>query len=127
MSPLEQLGGDEALVAIVETLYRRLVTDPMVGFFFEGRSLPHLVAMQTAFTRRLLGDTSTTYTGKSIPEAHAGLPILPGHFDRRHQLLRQVLEEKRVPDEVRELWLRLDQGLRPAVLRAGAFARENAK
>ena len=67
----------------------------------------------------MLGDPGASYTGKSIPDAHAALPILPGHFDRRHTLLAQVLEAHAVPDEVRQTWLRLDQGLRSSVLRVG--------
>ena len=119
MTPLDQLGGEPVLQAILADLYTKLFADPMVGFLFVGRDQGHLVAMQTTFTRRLLGDGTALYTGKSVPEAHAGLPILSGHFDRRHELLRQVLVAHDVPANVREHWLRLDQGLRTAVLHAG--------
>ena len=116
---VEQAGGEAGIRAILDDLYRRLFADPMVGFLFAGHDREHLVAMQTQFTRRLLGDKSAGYTGKSIPDAHAALPILPGHFDRRHKLLADVLREHGVPEEVREAWLRLDRGLRTAVLRIG--------
>ncbi len=122
MTPLptlyEQLG-EARLFAVLDDLYTRLFDDPMVGFLFAGHDREHIVAMQMMFTRRLLGDTQAPYTGKSIPDAHATLPILPGHFDRRHRVLAEVLEAHRVPDDVRAVWLRLDQALRPSVLRAG--------
>lgn len=116
---VEQVGGEPGIRAILEDLYRRLFADPMVGFLFAGHDRERIVAVQTQFTRRLLGDTSAGYTGKSIPDAHAALPILPGHFDRRHKLLADVLREHGVPEEAREAWLRLDRGLRTAVLKVG--------
>jgi hemoglobin len=116
---VEQVGGEVGIQAILDDLYRRLFADPMVGFLFAGHDREHIVAMQTQFTRRLLGDSTASYTGRSIPEAHATLPILPGHFDRRHWLLAEVLREHGVPEEAREAWLRLDRGLRTAVLKVG--------
>jgi hemoglobin len=116
---VERAGGVAGIEAILRDLYERLFSDLMVGFLFEGHDRERIIRVQTGFTRRLLGETSAPYEGKSIPDAHAALPILPGHFDRRHHLLRQVLEAHAVDPEVREAWLRLDQALRPAVLRAG--------
>ncbi|MCS6900269.1 MAG: group 1 truncated hemoglobin [Myxococcales bacterium] len=115
----DQVGGEEKLRRILEDLYQRLFDDPMVGFLFAGHDRERIVAMQLAFTRRMLGDTSACYTGKSIPEAHASLPILPGHFDRRHKLLADVLQEHGVPEEVQQAWLQLDQGFRTSLLKTG--------
>lgn len=120
MTPLlAQVGGEEGVRKILEDLYARLFEDPMVGFLFAGHDQEHIVRVQTQFTRRLLGDSSAPYEGKSIPDAHASLPILPGHFDRRHKLLADVLSAHDVPEEARQAWLRLDQGLRTAVLKVG--------
>lgn len=119
-SPFEAIGGEPKIRAILDDLYTRLFDDPIVGFLFAGHDKAHLVAMQTVFTRRLLGDRTAVYAGKSIPEAHAALPILPGHFDRRHHLLREVLEAHAVPDFPREFWLRIDRGLRDVILKIGA-------
>jgi len=58
---------------------------------------------------------------------HSKLPLLPGHFDRRHKLLEQTLEEQGVPEEVRRVWLRIDQSLRPSILAAGEDAREKTR
>ncbi len=117
---LDQVGGEEVVRAVLDDLYTRLFDDPMVGFLFAGHDREHIVRAQTLFTRRLLGDTRAPYTGKSIPDAHAALPILPGHFDRRHKLLADVLAAHGVPPDARLAWLRLDQGLRTAVLRVGS-------
>lgn len=111
--------GEPTIAAVLDRLYERLFSDPMVGFLFDGHDRQHIVRMQTLFTRRLLGDTSAEYTGKSIPDAHASLPILPGHFDRRHRLLAETLEASGLPPHLRDAWLRLDRSLRTAVLHAG--------
>jgi hemoglobin len=126
MTPYEAIGGEPAVRAVVQTLYDRLFVDPIVGFLFDGKDKAHLVDQQTAFTCALLGGPQR-YAGKSLPEAHAALPLLPGHFDRRHHLLRQALDERRVPADVRDAWLRMDQGLRGSVLAAGEDARDRTR
>jgi hemoglobin len=118
----EAIGGEAPVRAVIQALYDRLFEDPMVGFLFEGKDKAHLVAQQTAFTCGFLGGPQR-YEGKPLPEVHAPLPLLPGHFDRRHFLLRQVLEAQGVPEQVRSAWLRIDQGLRASVLATGEEAR----
>jgi truncated hemoglobin YjbI len=126
VSLYDDIGGEEGLRRVLRTLYDRLFGDAMVGFLFAGKDKERLIEQQLWFTARFLGGPSR-YEGKSIPDAHAALPILPGHFDRRHQLLKEVLEEHGVPAAVREEWLRVDQSLRYAVIKSGEEAREKAR
>ncbi len=122
----DEIGGEEGLRRVLRTLYDRLFDDMMVGFLFAGKDKEQLIEHQLWFTAKFLGGPSR-YVGRSLPDAHAALPILPGHFDRRHQMLREVLEEHHVPAAVRDEWLRVDQSLRHAVIKSGAQARENAR
>ena len=122
----EAIGGEAGVRAVLQALYDRLFTDPMIGFLFEGKDKAHIVEQQLAFTCGFLGGPQR-YTGKPLPEAHAELPLLAGHFDRRHRLLEQILEEQRVPDEAARVWLRIDESLRPSVLAAGEEAREKTR
>ena len=78
------------------------------------------------FTCAFLGGPQR-YEGKPLPQAHATLPLLPGHFDRRHFLLRQVLRDHGVPEAVSALWLNIDEGLRSSVISAGAEARARTR
>jgi truncated hemoglobin YjbI len=126
MSLYEEMGGEPALRAVLQDLYDRLFDDSMVGFLFAGKDKAHLVEQQLAFTAAFLGGPKA-YAGKGIREAHQELPLLPGHFDRRHHLLKKVLEERRVPERVKEEWLRVDSSLRSSVLRSGEAARERAR
>jgi truncated hemoglobin YjbI len=126
MSLYDDMGGEAALRAVLQTLYDRLFDDVMVGFLFAGKDKEQLITHQLWFTARFLGGPNR-YEGRSLPEAHAALPLLPGHFDRRHHLLKQALAEHRVPAHVAEEWLRVDASLKTAVLKTGEPARERAR
>ena len=118
----EAIGGEGRVREVIQALYDRLFDDPMVGFLFEGKDKAHIVAQQVAFTCRFLGGPQV-YEGLPLPTAHAKLPLLPGHFDRRHRLLEQVLGEREVPADVKRVWLQIDQALRPSVLASAEEAR----
>lgn len=126
MTPYEAIGGEAGVRAVLRDLYDRLFVDPIVGFLFEGKDRAHIVEAQVAFTSAFLGGPGR-YTGKPLPEAHAHLPLLAGHFDRRHWLLAEVLRAHGVPEEVRAAWLRIDESLRPSVLAAGEAARQRSR
>lgn len=120
----DEVGGPEALRAIVAELYAQLYDDLLVGFLFEPFDQAQLVAHQLDYLRAHLGDRSGRYTARSMRQAHQSLPILPGHFDRRHHLLKATLARHDVPAHVQEAWLGLDLALRPFVLNLGATARD---
>jgi truncated hemoglobin YjbI len=120
------MGGEPALRAVLRTLYDRLFDDVMVGFLFAGKDKERLIEHQVWFTARFLGGPSR-YEGKSLPDAHAALPLLPGHFDRRHHLLKQALSAHAVPPAVATEWLRVDASLKTAVLKTGEEARAKAR
>jgi hemoglobin len=117
------IGGEARVREVIQALYDRLFVDPMIGFLFEGKDKAHIVTQQVAFTCRFLGGPQV-YEGLPLPRAHAKIPILPGHFDRRHRLLEQVLGECGVPADVKRVWLQIDQSLRPSVLTSAEEARE---
>jgi len=121
----DEIGGEEGLRRVLVALYDRLFEDTMIGFFFAGKDKAELVEHQLWFTARFLGGPNR-YAGRSLPDAHAALPILPGHFARRHQILSEVLEAHHVPEAVRAEWLRVDQSLRHAVIKSGEEARRLA-
>jgi hemoglobin len=122
----DSVGGEAAVRAVLTSLYDRLFEDKMVGFLFEGKDKGQIVELQTAFTCAFLGGPQR-YVGRPLPQAHASIPLLPGHFDRRHKLLETVLVEHGVPDDVRFAWLRIDDALRPSVLASGEEARDKTR
>jgi hemoglobin len=125
-TPYEAIGGEAAVRQVLRTLYDALFDDPMVGFLFRGRDKSRIVEQQVALTCSFLGGPQR-YTGAPLPEAHAALPLLPGHFDRRRRLLELALERHGAPGAVREAWLRVDDTLRDTILAAGEAAREKTR
>jgi len=121
---VEELGGEERFRAMMQDFYDRLFDDVLVGFLFQPHDKERLIESQMAYLSAHLGDRSGTYEGPTIREAHARLPILAGHFDRRHKVLADVLEEWEVPEHVREEWLELDLSLRKFVVSMGATRRD---
>jgi truncated hemoglobin YjbI len=118
--------SEEEVRACLYALYTRMQGDRMVGFFFEGRDVGSIVAGQVRLVRALLG-APERYEGTPLPQAHAALPLLPGHFDRRHTLLREVLEERGVDEKVKAAWLEADAAWRKAILAAGEGARAEVR
>ncbi|MBA2664996.1 MAG: group 1 truncated hemoglobin [Bradymonadaceae bacterium] len=121
---VEELGGEQRLHELMTRFYDRLFADMMIGFFFTGLDKAHLVDSQISYIRARLGGSRTSYEGPPIRKAHQHLPILVGHFDRRHQILKEVLTEYQLADHVRDAWLGLDASLRDLIVRTGNDARE---
>lgn len=120
----EEVGGEERLRTLVADFYDRVFDDALIGFMFEGHDREQLVEMQVEYARARLGVADVEYTGTPIRRAHDSLPIRAGQFDRRHDLLREVLDEYDVPGHVREAWLELEQRLRDLVLQTGEEVRD---
>jgi truncated hemoglobin YjbI len=123
----DDAGGEEGVRRVLRALYDKLFDDVMVGFLFAGKDKEKIVERQVWFTARFLGGPQDRYTGRPLPETHSSLPLLPGHFDRRHHLLEETLAEERVPEHVAREWLRIDRALETSVLKAGADARHRAR
>ena len=125
-SHYDNAGGEGPIAAVIISLYDRLFEDPIVGFLFAGKDKKHIIEEQVTLTCSFLGGPQR-YRGKPLPEAHAKLPLLPGHFDRRHRLLEEMLLAHSIPASVREAWLAIDEGLRSSVLAAGEEARQRTR
>ena len=120
----EELGGTERLQEMMYVFYRRVFADIMIGFMFANIDLDQIVASQVQYMRARLGNEKLAYTGKPIRAGHQEFPILVGHFDRRHQILKDVLREFAVPAHVFDAWVELELSLRDLVIRTGAQARD---
>lgn len=125
-SAYEAIGGEARVREVLEALYAALFEDPIVGFLFEGKDRQQIVNAQLDLTCAFLGGPQR-YTGRPLPEVHAKLPLLAGHFDRRHHLLAQTLRAKHVPEDAAAEWLRIDRSLRASVLAAGEEARARTR
>lgn len=120
----EEVGGLQRLTEMMRTLYERIFDDLMIGFMFVNSDLDEIVAHQVEYSRARLGNEQVSYTGASIRRVHQGHPILIGHFNRRHQLLKEVLREYEVPEHVYQAWVELELSLRALIVRTGGESRD---
>ena len=111
-----EIGTPERLLSLVTSFYESIAHDPLIGFFFDGRDLPHIAERQTAFLLRAMGATPS-YEGKSPSQAHASLPpILKGHFDRRLKLLEAHLRSQGLSEPAIHAWVNFEESFRKSIL-----------
>lgn len=100
----ESLGGEPVLRAIIDDLVERLFSDLMIGFFFRDANKARIKELEFQLAAELLGGPQR-YRGRPLSEAHAAHRIMGGQFDRRTQILREVLTQHGVSEAVRTAWL----------------------
>jgi truncated hemoglobin YjbI len=114
---IEDLGGPPALFEILLDFYREMSRDVMIGFFFDGKDLAATSKRQGEFLLMAAG-IEPAYSGKGPATAHTGLPpILPGHFDRRITILRDLLARKGLSAEHIRIWTEFEEAFRAVVVR----------
>ncbi|AGN01897.1 globin [Salinarchaeum sp. Harcht-Bsk1] len=94
----DRLGGQDAIAAVVDDFYDRLVADPDLGPFFDDADLERLRETQTDFLCEAAGGPET-YDGPSVRDAHLEVPFEPAHIERAVELLYESLDEYDVEGE----------------------------
>jgi len=94
----DSIGGEPALVAVVDDLYRRVTADPELAGFFAGTNMAKLKGRQVEFFAVALGGPQT-YTGATMREAHRGRGIGQEHFNLVAGHLIAALNAADVPDK----------------------------
>lgn len=77
----ERLGGQDAIDAIVEEFYNRVLADEELKPYFEGVDTEELRSHQKDFLSYVTGGDDD-YAGLSMYDAHAHLDITDEAFDR---------------------------------------------
>ncbi|TSD66260.1 group III truncated hemoglobin [Inquilinus sp. KBS0705] len=103
MSDQPQILALNDIKLLVDTFYRRIQTDDLLGPIFEqriqGKWPIHLEKMYRFWQTVLLGDH--TYFGSPFPP-HAQLPVDHTHFDRWMNLFNQTIDELFTGDKADE-------------------------
>jgi hemoglobin len=94
----DQIGGQEALIAVVDDFYVRVLADPQLGPFFAGANMSRLKGMQVEFFAAALGGPHE-YSGRAMKDVHQGRGIGQVHFDLVAKHLTEALAAAGVPDE----------------------------
>jgi hemoglobin len=95
----EAIGGDLALVSVVDDFYVRVMADPKLSGFFTGINMKRLKGMQVEYFASVLGGP-LPYAGRSMAEAHAGRAISMEHFNMVAGHLSDALAAAGVPDQM---------------------------
>ena len=95
----ERVGGNSAVVAVVNLLYDRIIKDPLLLPFFDGIDLRRQKSKLVAFLSTVFGG-STRYSGEDLRQAHGHLVargLSDQHFDAIADHLQSTMEELSVP------------------------------
>ena len=95
----EAIGGEPALVAVVDDFYERVLSDAQLASFFAGANMRKLKGRQVEFFAAALGGPSL-YQGASMRQVHAGRGISQADFDRVAFHLAGSLADAGVPTEI---------------------------
>jgi hemoglobin len=99
VSIYEAIGGEPALVAVVDDFYDRVLADPQLAGFFAGASMPRLKGKQVEFFAEALGGPQV-YQGASMRQVHAGRGISQADFDQVAVHLTGALAAAGVPEGI---------------------------
>lgn len=103
----ERIGGDDAIGAVVEDFYARVLSDPELAPFFGHTEMAKLTHMQHEFFSAALGGP-VEYSGMALGDVHAGRGIQPRHVARFLEHMVEVLRDRGLDDEdVQEVASRL--------------------
>ena len=93
----ERLGGYDAIRAVVDDFYDRLLDDEELGSFFENSDVERLRRTQTDFLCEAAGGPET-YDAEPVREAHLHVPFTEEHIERAVAHLSDSLDAFDVPE-----------------------------
>jgi len=95
----QRLGGIDGIRAVVDEFYARVLDDEELAPYFDGLAVDRIKHHQGLFFASLLGGPDT-YSGKPLAEAHRGLGITSGHYERVVDHLRATLANAGVDGDI---------------------------
>ncbi len=115
MTLLQELGGRDAVEAVVARFYEKVLADARLAPFFRGVSMSRLHQHNVDFFTAVLGGADI-YRGRNMTAAHAGLDITDAHFDAVAGHLVDTLTELGVPADKRAQVIGLVAPLRAQIV-----------
>jgi len=115
MTLYEELGGREAIEAVVDDFYDRVLADDSLVDYFEETTMDELREHQAEFLSAVTGGP-VEYTGAEMRAAHEHLALTDGDFDAVAGHLEAALRDNGVADEDVTAVLEAVESLRDDVL-----------
>ena len=88
----EKLGGEDAINAVVDSFYEKILGDPETASFFDGVDMEKQRGKQKNFITFVTGGPKN-YTGKTMKDGHSHLAIANKDFDNVCTHLVNTLKE----------------------------------
>ncbi len=114
----ERLGGYDAVSAVIDDFFKRMIPDKQLGRFFLGLSTDSKTKVQqhtVDFVCKATGGPCA-YTGRDMKTVHTGLNITESDWDLSAKYLTQTLDKFQVPDQEKTEVLNLVTSLKPAIV-----------
>jgi hemoglobin len=112
----EKLGGKDAVRAVVNDFYDRVLQDPRVNHHFTGINMNTLRNHQTIFISFMLGGPQK-FEGKTLRLAHEGLNITSEEYEIIMDHLDDSLKKFNVGIEDRAKILAVVRSLKPFIIK----------
>ncbi|TYT63797.1 group I truncated hemoglobin [Natrialba swarupiae] len=113
----DRLGGEDAIAAVVDDFYDRILDDEQVAHFFDSVDMRKQRAHQTQFLSAVAGGP-VEYDGRDMRAAHDHLETGPAEFDAIATHLAATLESFDVPEDDREAVLEAVASYEDAIVSA---------
>ncbi len=104
------------IAGVNKAFYHRVYNDPWLKVVFQGRRQEHLEAQQTDFMVGALGGPKT-FSGRSPSDAHPHIFVDESMWQLRERFLRQAFAEMRLPKELQDKWIRIDEAFKRAIIK----------
>lgn len=111
----DSIGGADALRVAVDRFYLKVLGDPQLAPYFEGKDVSAIKRHQVLLLTTVLGGPEA-YDGRDLGRAHAGLAITGADYDRTVAHLVEVLDELGVRGEAYEALTAAVLGTRGAIV-----------
>ena len=101
---------------VCEIFYEKVYDHEWISRFFKDVTKEHITKQQTHFVTAALGGPKL-YCGRLAKDAHVHMLITEELFELRKSMLVEALDEAHAPVELKERWLRIDEGFRRGMVK----------
>lgn len=117
-----RLGGYEAICAVVDDFFARMMNDPQLNRFFIGHSHDSKRRIRQLTVDMISEATGgpSFYTGRTMKVSHEGLGITPEDWELSVKYLKETLAKFQVPAREQEEVLAFIGNLREGIVEKGA-------
>lgn len=115
-----RLGGYDAIAAVTDDFFGRMMKDPQLGRFFKNMSEDSKIRARQLTVDLLCHMTGGPcyYIGRDMKRAHQGMGITEGDWDLSVKYLKETLNKFKVPDKEQEEVLKAISGTKKDIVEA---------